>query len=150
MYDERRELVASLRSVPVTLAALARGLDDQGAAVRPTASDWSISEIVCHLLDAEQRTYERVMRIQAEERPRLPLFPDDEYRGRSLARVLASFSSLRLQHARFLEGLEPSAWSRTGIHAAAGELSILDIARHTVAHDIEHLAQIAAAGRSAA
>jgi hypothetical protein len=145
MYDERRELVASLRSVPVALAALTRGLGDPAAAVRPTASEWSVSEIVSHLFDAEQRTYERVMRIQDEERPTLPLYPDDDYRGRSLSRVLASFGSLRLEHARLLEDLEPSAWSRTGVHEAAGELSIVDIARHTAAHDIEHLAQIARA-----
>jgi hypothetical protein len=145
MYDERGELITTLRSIPVTLAALVRQLDDARASIRPTRVAWSISEVVCHLLDGEQRTYERVIRIRDEARPTLPLFPDDEYRGRSLAPVLASFRALRLEHARLLDDLEPYAWSRTGIHEAEGVLSILDIARHTAAHDVEHLAQIARA-----
>lgn len=143
MYDEPSELVATYRAMPVTLAALARQLDDAGAAVRRSGTDWSVSEIVCHLLDGEQRTYERVIRIRDEDRPMLPLYPDDEYRGRSLAHALPSFSTLRVEHARLLDDLDAPAWARTGIHEAEGELSILDMTRHTVAHDAEHLAQIA-------
>ena len=143
MYDERRELVATYRATTVTLDALVRELDDAQAAQAKSAADWSVSEIVCHLLDSEQRTYERVIRIRGEDRPTLPLFPDDTYRGRSLARALAWFISLRLEHARLLEELDALAWSRTGIHDREGELSILDVTRHTVAHDAEHLAQIA-------
>lgn len=73
----------------------------------------------------------------------MPLFPDDEYHGRWLHRALAMLSSVRLEHARLLEELEPAAWSRTGICEVEGELSILDIARHTTAHDAEHVAKIA-------
>jgi hypothetical protein len=142
VYDERRELLSTLRATPVTLAALIGGLDDASTAVR-RGSGWSASEVVCHLLDGEQRTYERVIRIRDEHRPALPLFPDDDYRDRSVARALASFTGLRLEHARLLEALEEKAWARTGVHEVEGELSILDVVRHTVAHDAEHLAQIA-------
>jgi uncharacterized damage-inducible protein DinB len=145
MYDERRDLITAYRATPVTLGSLLRGLDDAAAAVRPSGEEWSVSETVCHLLDSEQRTYERVLRIRDEERPTLPLFPDDEYRGRSLSRALGSFGALRLAHARLLDELEPSSWSRGGTHEAEGEVSILDIVRHNVAHDAEHLAQISGA-----
>ncbi len=145
MCDERRDLIAAYRATPVTLGFLLRGLDDAAAAVRPSDEEWSVSEAVCHLLDSEQRTYERVLRIRDEERPTLPLFPDDEYRGRSLSRALGSFGALRLAHVRLLDELEPTSWYRGGIHEAAGEVSILDIVRHNVAHDAEHLAQIARA-----
>jgi hypothetical protein len=39
--------------------------------------------------------------------------------------------------------VDASDWLRIGIHEREGELSILDIARHTIAHDAEHLAQVA-------
>lgn len=146
MYDEPSELIAIYRAMPVTLAALARQLDDAGAAVRRSGTDWSVSEIVCHLLDGEQRTYERVIRIRDENRPMLSLYPDDEYRGRSLAHALASFSTLRVEHARLLDDLDAPAWARTGIHEAEGELSILDMTRHTVARDAEHRPDREAAG----
>lgn len=143
MYDEPSELIATYRAMPVTLAALVQQIGDAGGAIPPSATGWSVSEIVCHLLDGEQRTYERVIRIRDEDRPTLPLYPDDEYGGRSLAHALASFSTLRAEHARLLDDLDAPVWARTGIHEAEGELSILDITRHAVAHDAEHLAQIA-------
>jgi hypothetical protein len=142
MYDEQREIVSTLRSTPVTLAALIRSVDDRRGTLR-RGTGWAISEIVCHLLDAEQRTYERVLRIRDEDRPSLPIYPDDEYRGRSLRSALTAFTALRREHARMLGVVEASDWLRTGVLQREGELSILDIARHTIAHDAEHLAQVA-------
>jgi hypothetical protein len=142
VYDERRELISTLRATPVTLAALVGSLGDASAAVRRRPG-WSASEVVCHLLDGEQRTYERVIRIRDEHRPELPLFPDDDYRDRSATRTLGAFTALRHEHIGLLESLEDVAWTRTGLHEVEGELSILDVVRHTVAHDADHLAQIA-------
>jgi hypothetical protein len=142
MYDERREIVSTLQSTPVTLAALIDSVDDRRGDTR-RGTGWAISEIVCHLLDAEQRTYERVIQIRDEDRPDLPIYPDDEYRGRSLRRALTAFTVLRREHARLLGVVDASDWLRIGIHEREGELSILDIARHTIAHDAEHLAQVA-------
>jgi hypothetical protein len=64
VYDEPRELVATYRAMPGTLAALVQQLDDAGAAIPRSGTDWSVTEIVCHLFDGEQRTYERVIRGQ--------------------------------------------------------------------------------------
>lgn len=145
MFDEQRNLIASYRSMPVILGALLRGIGDEAAASRRADSEWSISEVVCHLLDAEQRDFERVSRIRDEEQPSLPVFPDDEYSGRPLGRTLDTLLELRDEHVRLLDGLDPAAWSRTGLHESHGEISILDITRHGAAHVAEHLAQIAAA-----
>ena len=142
MYDEKRDLIASYRATPETLVVLLQNVDDVAATPRE-GDEWSIGEVVCHLRDAEQRMFERVTRIRDEDRPTLPVYPDDEYRGRSLGKTLEAFGSLRHEHARLLEELDPAGWSRTGIHEIEGELSILDITRHMAAHDAEHLAQIA-------
>jgi hypothetical protein len=142
MYEERREIVSTLQLMPVTLAALIRSVDDRRGAVRH-GSGWAISEIVCHLFDAEQRTYERILRIRDEDRPDLPIYPDDEYSGRSLSSALSAFTVLRREHVRLLGAIDVPGWLRTGLHEREGELSILDIARHTIAHDGEHLAQVA-------
>lgn len=149
MYNEKRELIASYRATPQILNALLQDVSDAAAALPPEDDGWAIAEIICHLLDAEQRTFERVIRIRDEERPSLAVFPDDDYRGRSAAGTLAAFSSLRTEHVRLLEGLDSGAWSRTGMHASEGEVSILDLTRHIAAHDAEHLAQIARQLRSA-
>jgi glutamate/tyrosine decarboxylase-like PLP-dependent enzyme len=142
MNREKRELVATYRSVPRTLGVLLDGVDEAAASSR-LDGEWSIAEVVCHLLDSEQRTYERVLRIRDEDRPYLPLFPDDEYRGRALAPVLAAFDSLRQEHAAVLEELDDAGWARQGIHGSRGAESILEMTRHATAHDAEHLAQIA-------
>ena len=110
MYNEPRELIASYRSMPVILAALVQDLDDAVATLQAD-TDWSVGEVICHLLDGEQRTYERIIRIRDEDRPSLALYPDDD--------------------ARLLEKLEPDAWGRTGLHEIEGELSILDITRQS-------------------
>jgi hypothetical protein len=143
MYDEKRDLIVSYRAMPVILDALLQEVRDQAATSRGVDTEWSTGEVVCHLLDAEQRDYERVLRIRDEERPALPIYPDDEYWGRPLPRTVDALIRLRHEHARVLEALSPAAWARTGLHEIQGEITIIDITRHAAAHDAEHLAQIA-------
>ena len=102
MYDEKRELIASYRAMPETLAALCQDLGADAGPKPGQGNGWSVAEVVCHLLDAEQRTYERVIRIRNEEHPSLPLYPDDVYRNRVLDGALMAFSRLRREHARLL------------------------------------------------
>jgi hypothetical protein len=41
-----------------------------------------------------------------------------------------------------LESLSPEQWKRSGDHAERGGLTVVDLARHMAAHDINHLRQI--------
>jgi len=141
--DERSVTVGALVATCETLPALVRGISDEGARRPGQGSDfWSVVDVISHLIDAEHRTLERTKRVRSEENPFLPIYPDDDYTRHPLPELIQRFCSLRRDHLKVLEGLGGAEWDRRGRHERYGALSIWDLARHTVYHDAEHLAQI--------
>ena len=141
-YDPVAGTLAALRATVTTLPALLRGVSEARAR-SARQGEWSILQVVSHLVDAENRYFERTRRMRTEERPHLPFYPDDDYSSLGLAGAVAHFRRLREAHVELLAELRPEEWQRVGVHALAGEISIRSQAVTTVAHDAEHLGQIA-------
>lgn len=87
MYDEKRELIATLPG-RTRHPLRARGqVDDAPTSSSSNGTDWSIVEIVCHLLDSEHGPTSASAGSRTR-RPAVPLFPDDAYAaGGSTARL---------------------------------------------------------------
>lgn len=149
MFDSRAELLAVYRSTPVTLRALVAGAGESLIKRRPADDDWSIIEIVCHLVDVEERTVKRIERMLTEDNPALPGFDQDElvearnYRSRDIEEELSLFASARQAHVARLKGLDDAGWRRTGQHEEVGVITVEALTAHMAAHDAIHLAQIA-------
>jgi uncharacterized damage-inducible protein DinB len=140
-YDEPADLIASCDATLDTVALL---LGDIAEEVPDTPGDWTIAEILNHLLDAERRFFARVHRLKREANPRMRVMPDADVTKLTALQAWKAFYELRRRHVRLLRKLPPSDWRRSGtLSPGVGKVSIAGIVRHLAAHDAAHTAQIA-------
>jgi len=137
---EQSDVLTMLRSAPQTLTALVSGLDEADA-LKQVGQEWSIAEIVAHLVHGEWAWFTRIRLMATQDEPRMKVFPDSDHIP-PLAESLTGYLRNRVEDLDFLEGLTPQGWARSGKHEVWGDIDILWAARHLAAHDAEHLAQI--------
>ena len=63
-YDIMRETVDALRLSPELLAVAVRYLSPEQARWQPAAGEWSVLEVICHLRDVEEVSYNRFRAIR--------------------------------------------------------------------------------------
>ena len=130
-------------SCEATLDTLGLLLGELSEEVAESPGDWSIAQILNHLLDTENRYIGRVRRIRREDRPAMKIMPDPDYTRLSALKAWTRFYELRKRHLRLLRSLKPAEWRRSGTLAPIGKISIAGLVRHMAAHDATHIAQIA-------
>jgi FMN phosphatase YigB (HAD superfamily) len=115
----------------------------------PDPNEWSLIQVVCHLLESEQTVQRpRLQRIRAEDNPFIaaPKPPPgpreagvcDEDGLQTAERFLRE----RLITLEFLRGLSPQDWSRPARHSIFGPTSLLEMAHFTAQHDRLHINQL--------
>ena len=112
---------------------------------QPEPGDWSIEEILGHLLDAEIVYSFRNRMILAQPGTHFPAYNQDLWTGLahpSFPEMLAAFSSLRRMNVWLAEETPTDEWQKDGFHSERGRTTF-DLALKTVAgHDIAHLRQL--------
>jgi hypothetical protein len=117
---------------------------------RPAPGKWSVGEILAHLAEDELVTSWRYRQMIENNGCTLAGFDQDlwarvgDYASWNPAEALQMFRLLREANLRFLHGLNREEWSRSGIHAERGPITIHDLARHMAGHDRNHIEQIRA------
>lgn len=140
-YDEPADLIGSCEATLDTIALL---LGDVAEEVPETPGDWTIAEILNHLVDAERRFFARVRRLKRETHPRMRVMPDADVTRLNMLQAWKAFYELRRRHVRLLRTLKPADWRRSGtLSPGVGTVTIAGIVRHLAAHDAAHTAQIA-------
>jgi hypothetical protein len=117
---------------------------------RPQPREWSVVEILAHLLDAEIALGFRIRSAAAE--PGGPLVAWDQDRWTAGLRhrraeprtTLAAFAALRANTVALLRRLSPRQRLAAGRHPEYGALRIDQILHHWAEHDLIHLEQIQA------
>ena len=145
----REEILATLRATPNRVEASTRGLSPEQRARRPKEGEWSIGEILHHLLIGERDVIlPRLRRMLGEDSPVFPSsapsrtgFAAHPAPG-DFAEDLSAFRSVRSHTLAFLEGLGGGDWQRTGTTPTRGILTIEAYAQYLAEHDLEHLAQL--------
>jgi uncharacterized damage-inducible protein DinB len=113
------------------------------ACTPPKPGEWSIVEVVRHLVEGDRDTLlPRLRRMLAEPRPVFAIRSPLEADGADLATLLDVFERARGDVVRILGGLDHAAWAREGVSPSRGPLTVEAYAASTVAHDTEHLRQI--------
>jgi FMN phosphatase YigB (HAD superfamily) len=116
---------------------------------RPDPEEWSIMEIVCHLLaseDAVQRP--RLERILAEDNPFLSAPKPPPGPGAAAPcdsdgyRAAERFMQRRQVTIDWLRQLRPADWRRPARHSIFGLTTLLEMAYFTAQHDRLHLNQL--------
>jgi len=154
-----RELHHRLGGAPV-LAALATGPRRITRAVargrgsrlrrRPQPREWSVVEILAHLLDGEVALGFRIRKLAAE--PGAAVVPWDQekwtpglrHRRADPRTVLAAFAALRADTVALVRRLSPVQRRAAGKHPEYGRLGIDQLLHHWAEHDLIHLEQIQA------
>jgi ADP-ribose pyrophosphatase YjhB (NUDIX family) len=152
----REEILGTLRATPDRVEAAARGLSPDQLARRPKEREWSMGEILHHLLVGERDVI--LPRLQRILRENSPVFRSSAPSRTGFAAApapgdfaedLSAFRRVRGKTLAFLEGLADGDWQRTGTTPTRGTLTIEAYARYLAEHDLEHLAQLGETSRRA-
>jgi hypothetical protein len=142
---DRALVMASLASAPTLLRALAGDATEAQAATAPAPGEWSMVEVVRHLVQGDRDTFlPRLRRMLAEDRPRFESAPAAAGDRADLAALLDAFASARREVGRILGSLDDGGWRREGVSPSRGALSVEAYAGTMSDHDTEHLRQMAA------
>lgn len=120
------------------------GLTEADLDARPVEGQWTIRELVLHVVDSDIILADRMRRVIAEENPPLTAFDETAfvqrlfYGQRALDPVVKLYEANRLVMADILRRLQPSDFERRGIHSEVGPLSLLELLQKTVAHPLHH------------
>ena len=143
------ELTAALAATPRAIAEVARGLGADALRWRPGADEWSLTEVMAHLVDLERTVFlPRLQRMAAEDGPQFETFDPDawsrqrDHRARDFAADLAAFGEARDATLEFLHGLPGGAVERRGLSGHFGPVTLGQYATHAADHDLEHLGQM--------
>jgi hypothetical protein len=140
---EQALMLARLSTAPAMLRELTGDVTAEHAARAPAPGEWSIAEIVRHLVDGDRdKLLPRLRRMLAEARPIFGRSPENAGDASDLATLVAAFASAREQVVKILSGLEPAGWRRDGVSPSRGVLTVEAYARSTDSHDTEHLRQL--------
>ncbi len=148
----RAEILGVLRSTPNRVTELGRGLSPARLGSRPRAGEWSMAEILSHLLLGERDVI--LPRFRRMLREAGPVFSSSLATRTGFAADpapaefetdLAAFRRARAEMLAFLGGLREPDWQRTGTTPTRRTLTLEAYARYLAEHDLEHLRQLEAA-----
>ena len=146
--SEARVLLAR---TPAVLDVWLRDLPDGWERVREGGETWSPFDVVGHLIHGEKtdwmprltRILEHGTTLPFDKFDRFAQFRDSE--GSSLPELLAEFARLRAASLATLDALalDETALDRHGRHPVLGEVTARQLLATWVAHDHDHIVQIA-------
>jgi uncharacterized damage-inducible protein DinB len=135
-------VVPSLAVTPRLLRELCGDATLEQIWALPKPGEWSIGDVVRHLVAADQRVFlPRLGRMLAEARPTFVSVDDVLAPGRELGPLLDAFEAERGRLVDLLKPLGPEAWLREGV-IPRGPVSVASYSNIVAEHDIEHRRQI--------
>lgn len=145
------EAVAILERTPATLDSMLRGLPDSWLSAHEGGESWSPFDVVGHLIHGERTDWLPRVRMILDHGDDRTFAPFDRFaqfeasRGQSLVSLLESFAALRRESLRRLAALKltEADFDRQGRHPAFGPVTLRQLLATWVAHDLDHIVQIA-------
>lgn len=115
----------------------------------PDPNEWSPIQILCHLLESENKVQRpRLEHILAEENPFLAAPPAPAGPKEALPcdtdgfQVAVRFAEARQQTMKWLLALKTEDWQRPARHSIFGPTTLLEMAHFTAQHDRLHINQL--------
>jgi hypothetical protein len=151
----RRYLLAALgeddpgKAQAATPALVRQLISDAGDDLRtaPSPGEWSVIELVGHMVDSELVSAARYRWILAQDEPDLVGYDQDlwtsalRHRDGDAERLLVLFEALRAANLELWKRSTPDERARVGIHRERGRESFDLLFRLLAGHDRVHLAQ---------
>ena len=142
-------IIKKIRANWQVFEALLAGLDPAETSWKPPGGQWSLLEIVCHLLDEEREDF-RARLIHVLDTPNLPMPSIDsegwvtsrEYSSQNFDEKLAMFLEERASSVMWLQSLKAAPWDNAYQHPVMGPLPASLFLSNWLAHDYHHIRQI--------
>jgi len=141
-----------LNQLSVNAAAIQRlveGVDSDQACWKPTPDDWSILEVINHLLDEEREDFRFRLRHlwSGADGPWPAIAPQKwvtvrDYNHRDLSESLANYLHERQRSLDWLAKISGTDWQTRYQHPPLEGLSAGDLLVSWAAHDVLHLRQL--------
>lgn len=143
--------IVVLERTPAVLRALLGGLPAEWTTTNEGPDTWSPYDVVGHLIHGERTDWIGRAQIILAQGPDRRFVPFDrtamfrESEGKSLAQLLDEFEQLRRQNLATVRGwtLGERELDLEGIHPRFGAVTLRQLLATWVAHDLDHLVQIA-------
>ena len=123
------------------------GLSDSQARFKPGPLEWSIKEVVSHLIDVERVFSYRLLRVSRKDKTPIPGFEQDDYVRESgadeiaLTDLLEEFFSLRRANILAVKNIKETALAELGI-ASGNPVSARALIYMLVGHVDHHMASL--------
>lgn len=145
------DAVAVLERTPGSLDALLRGLPDRWTTGNEGPDTWSPFDVIGHLIHGDRTDWLPRAEHLLAHGDALPFPPFDRFaqleasRGKTLAELLDTFRHERAACLARLAAmhLTEADLSRVGRHPEFGPVTLAQLLATWVAHDLDHIAQIA-------
>jgi hypothetical protein len=141
--------LAQLTSNAAAIEQLVAGLDSESAHWKPSAQDWSVVEVMCHLADEEREDFRsRLQFIMSGASGDPPSNDSDKkvkesrYNERDLASSLADYLNERQQSLVWLRGLTNIPFDKKTTWSWGRTINAGDMLVSWVAHDVLHIRQL--------
>src|SRR5687768_17562106 len=140
-----------LQRTPDVLYTMLHDISDDWTQHNEGGETWSVFDVVGHLIHGEKADWVTRAEIILSENPDKKFEPFDrlaqfeESKGKTLSQLLDEFKLLRKKNIERLlsKNLTTKYFGKTGVHPVFGKVSLSQLLSTWVAHDLDHIAQIA-------
>lgn len=124
-----------------------RSLSEGKLTTRHAEGEWTIKEILVHIIDDERIYCYRALRFARNDKTELPGFEQEEYvpysgaNSRELEAIIEEFISVRKATITFFESLDEDALIRKGVGSGV-IMSVRAAGYHIAGHELHHINSI--------
>lgn len=153
MIEQFHANIDSMSHAHPLLRTLVCPLSDAQIRRKPAPTEWSIVEIVGHLIDTEQLLRYRIIRMTTLDHPAIIPYDQDAavvrhgYQHADLNVLLRALATERETTLQTFKGFTPTQLARTGWHLEYGLWVVADVITYLAKHDFVHDQQIRTALR---
>lgn len=147
LASARGDLTAALSLQPDEMKSALGGLSDSQARFKPGPQEWSIKEVVSHLIDGERVFSYRLLRVSRKDKTPLPGFEQDDYVREAkadeiaLTDLLDEFTFLRRANLLAIQNMSASALAEVGT-ASGNPVSARALVYILVGHVEHHMVSL--------
>ena len=147
-FKPKESVSAIMSATPAVLNSLLLNVNSETWSYKSSDSDWTLTELICHLRDTEREIHHMQLKLFNEkDEPFIPR-PDTsvwasqrDYMHENGMKALNEFNITRRETFSFLDSTSDEAWMQKARHAIFGPTNFLEVTGFMAEHDRLHIQQ---------
>ncbi len=148
-FKSKEAVMAIYISTPAVLDGLLRNLTSDEWKSKPSANEWTLTELICHLRDTEREIHQIQLKLFSEQdvpfipRPETDVWASQrDYLHEDGLTALREFNVARGVNLEMLKATPEEVWQRKARHAIFGPTNFREIVGFMTDHDRMHIQQV--------